>query len=248
MPASKTVLIQSRLGGRVQELGLRSIDEYCALIFSAAGAGAERAHLVNAVTTNKTDFFREAQQLEYLTQTILPELERLRRTTSVWSAACSSGEEAYTLSMLLTDYGLGRPSFSFRILATDVSTKVLDMARMGVYNKPQIEPIPPDFRRKYLVPGPKANQSRIAPAARRFLTFQALNFMDAQYAVREMYDVIFCRNVLIYFDRSTQEAVINKLCRHLSPGGYLFAGLAESLSGMKVPLVALGASCHRKPG
>lgn len=265
MPESKVSLIQSRLLRRVRDLGLDSIDQYCDFLFSPAEAGAERIHFINAITTNKTDFFREPQHFQFLSEKVLPELERLKRGAldkriSVWSAACSSGEEPYTLAMILSEYTAGHPGFDFRILATDVSTKVLQTAKEGIYSARQIAPVPADFRRKYLLRGKaghgqsghdRGNHSpalRITPALRRRVSFHQLNFIDADYRVREMFEVIFCRNVLIYFDRPTQEAVINKLCRNLIPGGYLFVSHSESLSGLNLPLIPLRSSCFRKKG
>jgi chemotaxis protein methyltransferase CheR len=253
MPASKVSLIQSRLLRRIRHLGLQSIDEYCEHLFSPAGADEERVHFINAITTNKTDFFREPQHFTYLTATALPQLAESRRggldrRIAVWSAACSSGEEPYTLAMVLSEYAAGHPGFEFGILATDVSTRVLQMAAEGIYSRQQIEPVPRELRRKYLMHGKTGQQPllRITPALRRTVSFHPLNFMDADYGVREMFDVIFCRNVMIYFDRPTQEAVIGKLCRNLHPGGYLFVSHSESLSGLDLPLIPVGASCFRK--
>lgn len=253
MPESKVSLIQSRLFRRVRELELGSLNEYCDYLFSKEGSVSEPEYFLNAITTNKTDFFREPQHFEYLTRVALPELVRSAYTShagglSVWSAACSSGEEPYTLAMVLSEYAAGRPGFSFRILATDFSTKVLDQAKDGIYTRQQVEPVPPELRRKYLLYG-RGNQHslvRIKPALREAVSFHHLNFMAADYGVQEMFDIVFCRNVLIYFDRPTQQAVIAKLCRNLNPGGYLFISHSESLSGLKLPLDALGSSCFRR--
>lgn len=248
MPESKVSLIQSRLLRRVRTLGLASIDEYCEHLFSEAAGGEERAHFINAITTNKTDFFREPQHFKFLIETALPKLAS--RRLAVWSAACSSGEEPYTLAMLLSEYATTSPGFEFRILATDVSTRVLKIAADGIYTRQQIEPVPRELRRKYLLNG-KTGQNppvRITPALRRTVSFHQLNFMDADYGVRDIFDVIFCRNVMIYFDPPVQQAVIGKLCRNLRPGGYLFVSHSESLSGLDLPLVTVGASCFRKLG
>jgi len=252
MPESKVTMIQSRLMRRIGELGLESIEEYCEHLFSSAEAEGERVHFINAITTNKTDFFREPQHFEYLTRTALPGLTgsggaaRERRIV-VWSAGCSSGEEPYTLAMVLSEYAFTHPPFEFGILATDVSTKVLQMGKEGIYARQSIDPVPPELRRKYFLQGKAEAQSvRIKAALRRSVSFHRLNFMDADYCVREMFDVIFCRNVLIYFDRPTQQAVITKLCRNLKPGGYLFVSLSESLTGLDLPLVSLGSSSFRK--
>lgn len=257
MPESKVPMIQSRLIRRLRELGLESIEEYCERLFSPEGAEAERVHFINAVTTNKTDFFREPEHFKYLTGTALPKLtsgDGMRggiheRRIVVWSAACSSGQEPYTLAMVLSEYGASHPPFDFHILATDVSTKVLQLAKDGIYDRQTIEPVPPELRRKYFLQGKNEQMSvRIKPALRQRVSFHHLNFMDSDYCVREMFDVIFCRNVLIYFDRDTQQAVISKLCRNLKPDGYLFVSHSESLSGLDLPLASLGSSCFRKLG
>ena len=253
MPASKISMIQSRLMRRLRELNLDSIDQYCDHLFESPAGGAERIHLINALTTNKTDFFRESQHFDYLTKTALPQLEHggalePGKRLNVWSAACSSGEEPYTLAMVLSEYAAAHPSFTFRILATDVSTKVLQNAKEAIYSRQQIEPVPRTLRAKYLLRGKHGHNSlvRVAPALRRLVSFHKLNFMDQDYRVPDMFHIVFCRNVLIYFDRSTQEAVIGKLCRNLVSGGYLFVSHSESLSGLNLPLVALGSSCFRK--
>jgi chemotaxis protein methyltransferase CheR len=253
MPESKASMIQSRLARRVRELRLGSLDEYCEYLFSN-GSTAERAHFIDAVTTNKTDFFREPQHFKYLTATALPALTgpgkaARNRSVAIWSAACSSGEEPYTLAMVLGEYALAHPPFEFRILGTDVSTKVLQLAAEGIYARQSIAPVPPGLRRKYVLQSKDGAPSvRIKAALRQKVSFHPLNFMDADYCVREMFDVIFCRNLLIYFDRPTQQAVIGKLCRNLHPGGYLFISLSESLSGLDLPLVSLGSSCFQKHG
>jgi chemotaxis protein methyltransferase CheR len=254
MPESKATMIQSRLARRIRELGIESIDDYCEHLFSSAGAETEYVHFINAVTTNKTDFFREPQHFNYLTGTVLPQLARSGTEVrhggiAFWSAGCSSGEEAYTLAMVLNEYAAGHPPFEFRILATDVSTKVLQMAKDGIYTRQSIAPVPTALRRKYFLQGKSGQTSvRIKAPLRQSVSFHRLNFMDADYHVRAMFDVIFCRNVLIYFDRLTQQTVINKLCTNLRPGGYLFVCHSESLAGLDVPLLSLGSSCFRKQG
>jgi chemotaxis protein methyltransferase CheR len=153
MPESKVTMIQSRLGRRVRDLALESIDDYCEHLFSSGGAETEHVHFINAVTTNKTDFFREPEHFRYLTGTVLPALAGSAReggqgSIAVWSAGCSSGEEAYTLAMVLSEYAAASPPLQFRILATDVSTKVLQIAKDGIYSRQLIEPVPAGLRRK----------------------------------------------------------------------------------------------------
>jgi chemotaxis protein methyltransferase CheR len=251
MPATKMPLVQSRLLRRVRELHLSSVDAYGEYFFSSTNA-EERELFINAITTNKTDFFRENEHFNFLVRTVLPNLcrgdARLARM-KVWSAACSSGEEPYTLAMLLAEYALKNPGMSYAILGTDISTKVLDHARKAVYREADIAPVPLEPRKKYLLRGRESGSElvRVAPALRAKVSFHQLNLMDPEYRVQEMFDIVFCRNVLIYFDRDTQEAVIRKLVRHIVPGGYLFIGHSESLTGMSLPLEPAMTSAFRVP-
>lgn len=252
MPPTKVSMVESRLGRRVRELGLTSIDAYCERIFSSSRDDEEYTFLINALTTNKTDFFREPHHYQMLQQMVLPELRHSGFDLSnlrLWSAACSSGEEPYTLAMVLSEYAAQHRDFDFKILATDISTKVLHAAEQAIYPRSAVAPVPGPMRSKYLLAGkdPKSELVRIRPELRSKVRFQQLNLMDADYGVREKFDIIFCRNVLIYFSRETQESVICKLCRHLRPGGYLFVSHSESLAGLEVPLCGLGHSCHRRP-
>ena len=228
MPDSKLTLVQSRLLRRVRDLRLKSLDDYAEYFF-ASHNGEEREHLINAITTNKTDFLREPEHFTYLTDVVLPGMLRegaTRDRFKAWSAGSSSGEEAYTLAMILAEYASCRPGFDFSILGTDVSTRVLAAARAGIYQESQILVLPQDLRKKYLLRSRESSERlvRVVPELRKKVSFHQLNFMDSVYGVKDMFQVIFFRNVMIYFDRSTQEAVVNKLCRNLAPGGYLFAG------------------------
>ncbi len=254
MPESKLTMVQSRLLRRVRELRLCSVEKYSEYFFTASNT-EEREHFINAITTNKTDFFREPEHFDYLTRTALPSLRRegagpSRARLKVWSAGCSSGEEPYTLAMVLKEYASENAGFDFAILGTDISTKVLDQAKSAIYHESQILPVPPELRRKYVWRSRSSHQplARIAPALRHTVTFHALNFMDNDYRIGDVFDVVFFRNVMIYFDRPTQEAVIHKICRHLAPGGYFFAGHSESLAGLDIPLRCVHTSVFRKPG
>jgi len=251
MPESKLTMVESRLLRRVRELGLKSVEQYAEYFFAAPNSG-EREHFVNAITTNKTDFFREPEHFAYLIESVLPEFSGRegpgRIQFNAWSAGCSSGEEPYTLAMVLAEYASVQPGFDFAILATDVSTKVLQRARDGIYQESQILPVPADLRRKYLLRSRNKDHrlARVVSNLRRKISFHQLNFMADYYAVKGVFDVIFFRNVMIYFDRSTQEAVLNKMCANLAPGGYLFAGHSESLNGLDVPLELVKTSIYRK--
>lgn len=250
MPDSKITLVQSRLMRRVRELAMNSVDEYGEYFFDAANE-EERDHLVSAITTNKTDFFREPQHFNFLVQTVLPQLTENdggRRRLNLWSAACSSGQEPFTMAMVLEEYARQHADFDYRILGTDVSSRVLRIAHKAVYEETLIEPVAHELRCRYLLrcKDPARAEVRIAPTLRSKVSFHKLNFMDADYRIQDRFDVVFCRNVLIYFNRPTQEAVICKICRYLNPGGYLFIGHSESLAGLNVPVQPITTSAYRK--
>jgi chemotaxis protein methyltransferase CheR len=211
----------------------------------------ELVSLIDVVTTNKTDFFREPKHFNFLVETALPELTARDgggRPLLIWSAGCSSGEEPYTLAMVLSEYGQTHPGFRFRILATDISTNVLAKAEMGVYSSDVVDPVPPALKRKYLMGSrdPGSGKVRVVPELRRLIEFRRLNFMDADYRMTEKADAIFCRNVIIYFDRATQEKVLQRLSKHLAPRGYMFVGHAETLHDMDLPLTPVAPALYRK--
>jgi chemotaxis protein methyltransferase CheR len=252
MPESKMTMVQSRLLRRARELQLGSIDAYGEYFFASTNSD-EREYFINAITTNKTDFFREPEHFGFLVNTALPNLRagvdhRMSRL-NVWSAACSSGQEPYTLAMILSEYALKGAGFNFAILGTDISTKVLDHARRAVYEEVQVAPIPAGLRNKYLMRSKDHSSGlvRISPTLREKVSFHRLNFMSDSYRIQDMFDVVFCRNVLIYFDRKTQESVISKICRNINPGGYLFVGHSESLAGMDVPVKQVKTAVFRMP-
>lgn len=229
MPESKFTLVQSRLLRRARELQLGSINEYGEYFF-ASSSDEEREYFINAITTNKTDFFREPEHFDYLVRSALPNLraaaEPRKSRMNVWSAGCSSGQEPYTLAMILSEYALRNPGFNFAILATDISTKVLDHARKAMYEESLTAPVPAALRQKYLLRSKDRSTGlvRVSPALRAKVSSHPLNFMSESYCIQDMFDIVFCRNVLIYFDRNTQESVICKICRSINPGGYLFVG------------------------
>lgn len=253
MPPTKKTMLEARLIKRMRSLGLESFQEYCRYLFSPEGEAKELVHMIDAVTTNKTDFFREPQHFEYLLNKAIPDIiagigTGIRKTFTVWSAACSSGEEVYTLTMVLEEFARTRPGFNYMVLGTDISTKVLETAKAAIYDEERIIPIPLDLRQRYLLRSkdPKRKDVRIIPELRAKARFRWLNFMDKDFGLREKMDVIFCRNVLIYFDRPTQEKVVGHLCKHLAIGGYLFTGHSETLSGMDLPLETVANTVSRR--
>lgn len=253
MNDSKVSMLQSRLMRRMRHLGIGSLEEYQDYLFDSPNAEVERVHFIDAVTTNKTDFFREPQHFDFLTRTAIPNLGRQHGTGGswrfkLWCAGCSTGEEPYTQAMVLGEYARENRGFDFVLLATDISTRVLEHASSGIYEEERVEPVAVPLRQRYLLRSkdPARRMVRIVPDLRRRIHFHRLNFMDADYNVKDQFDVIFFRNVMIYFDKPTQESVINKLCRNLRPGGYLFVGHSESLAGLNIPVAPVASAVFRK--
>ena len=249
MPVKKQTMLEGRLRGRATALGLPSLNAYCDHLFGDADFDAELVHLINVATTNKTDFFREPVHFQFMTDTALPALAQAgRRQINVWSAAASIGAEAYTLAMVLEEFRRTDRSVDYSILATDVCTDVLDKAVAGRFPVAMIEPVPMELRRRYILQArdPAAGDVRMTPALRAKAAFARLNLMDERYPVALDFDFIFCRNILIYFDKKTQERVLNRLCGHLRPGGYLVLGHSETALGFDLPVVAVVNTIFRK--
>jgi chemotaxis protein methyltransferase CheR len=250
MPSIKRIMLQGRLLKRIRELNMKSYSEYKDYFFSTEGQQRELYSFLNVITTNKTDFFREPVHFDFLTALVLPDFVKQSgsKLFKVWSAGCSSGEEPYTLAIVLNEYKRQNPSFIFSITGTDISNQVLDKAAKGIYQEQKIEFVSLDIKKKYFLKSKDRSNptARVRPELQANLTLRHLNLMDGYYDVKETYNAIFCRNVLIYFDRATQEKVINKLCQHLEPGGYFFIGHSESLSGMNVPLTHIKPTIFQK--
>jgi chemotaxis protein methyltransferase CheR len=249
MPASKRVMLEGRLRRRLRSTGIASFDDYCEFLFNEGGLEQELVHLIDVVTTNKTDFFREPRHFDFLQATALPALAATRPgTLRVWSAACSTGAEPYSVAMMLEEFCEGRSDITYSIVATDLSTEVLRTARAGIYPEDVIAPVPTRMRSKYVMPAVASNRRevRIAPRLRSRIGFARLNLMGETYPVGKPMHLIFCRNVLIYFDRQTQGKVLQRLCQCLMPGGYLFIGHAESITGFDLPLKQAANTVFRR--
>ena len=252
MPSSKKTMLESRLQKRIRTLGFDSYDKYYQHIFESGGNEEELTLMINLVTTNKTDFFREPAHFEYLTEEALPALMSLQKShykrLRIWSAGCSTGEEPYTLAIVLSEYASIHDNLTFSILATDISTKVLTHGARGVYQMNKVEPIPINLKKKYLLRSRDKNKNLacMKPELRQVIQFRRLNLMDNEFGIQEPLDVIFCRNVIIYFDRPTQERLLNKFYQNLIPGGYVFMGHSETLNGLMVPLTQVSPTIYRK--
>jgi chemotaxis protein methyltransferase CheR len=239
MPLTKLTMLEGRLRRRLRATGVTTFDGYCDFLFSGNGLEGESIYLIDAVTTNKTDFFREPKHFEYLAETALPELlQSGSNQIRVWSSACSTGAEPYTIAMVLAECLSQRPDVSYKVIATDLSTEVLETARRAIYTKETVRPVPTLMRRKYVMEAinPRRDEVRIAPVLRQRVGFGRLNLMDEAYPLKDAQHVIFCRNVLIYFDKPTQQHVLSRLCDRLVPGGYLFIGHSETASGLNLPI------------
>lgn len=254
LPAVKRTMVEGRLRKRVRALDLDGLDAYGRLLFEEGFLSQELTHLIDCVTTNKTDFFREPSHFDFLRDEAVPRLAARGRgrplRLKVWSAAASIGAEAYTLAMVLDDMVRAGHEMSYGILGTDISTQVLAVAARGIYATDMLAPVPPEFRRRYVMEArdPARREGRIVPELRRQVRFQHLNLMDDRYPVDSGVHVIFCRNVLIYFDKPTQKKVVEHLARHLAPGGFLVVGHSESMAGVGAAgLVQETSSIFRRP-
>lgn len=239
MPPTKLTMLEGRLRRRLRATSHSTFDDYCDFLFNHDGLAQEAVYLIDVVTTNKTDFFREAKHFDYLQSVALPVIVSSgARTIRTWSSACSTGAEPYTMAMVLAEFAEGRKDVSYSVLATDLSTDVLQTARRGIYPEDLIAPVPRDLQRKYVLTAkqPERREVRITPKLRSKVGFARMNLMDEKYPIGEPMHVIFCRNVLIYFDKQTQAGVLNRLCDCLAKGGYIFIGHSESITGFDLPL------------
>jgi chemotaxis protein methyltransferase CheR len=234
LPEGKRLMLERRLQRRVRELDCFDTNEYVERLFDPEYFESELIHLIDCVTTNKTDFFREPAHFDFLRDKAVPEIlrkSRGHRPIKIWSAACSSGMEAYTIAMVLDDMLRTGHNFQFRILGTDISTGVLRLAEDAIYTQEMIAPVPDDMANRYFLSSKHDSRTevRVVPELRRSTSFMRMNLMDPVYPVDRDVDIIFCRNVLIYFDKPTQSKVVEQLCSHLRPGGYLIVGHSESM-------------------
>ncbi|HET6438717.1 MAG TPA: protein-glutamate O-methyltransferase [Anaeromyxobacter sp.] len=249
---TKRALLVGRLGRRLHELSMTSFREYCAKVESDP---AERVEMLDRIATNETHFFREQRHFDLLSQEILPrwhaEAERgLRpRKISVWSAACSTGEEPFTLAMVLLRAFPPGTGWSIAILASDISTRVLRAAREAVWPIARAAEIPEPELKRFMLKGVGDQEGlmRAGPELREVVRFARVNLVEPYPALGTL-DLVFCRNVLIYFDVATKHAVVSRLLDHLAPDGYLFLGHAESLAGSPLHLQTVSPSVYRRPG
>ena len=240
----KEALVRARLMKRLRAIGMKSVEDYMQYIEDAEGAH-ELTSLIDVMTTNKTSFFREVEHFNFLRDTILPELDRPR--LRFWSTACSSGEEPYSLAVLLRDCIANIDTKDVLILATDISRRMLEKAHAAVYSEQMLRTLPRQYQKKYFtkLDNQRTGFQRVADDVRKMIRFAWLNLLDP-WPMKGPFNVIFCRNVMIYFDRPTQQTLINRFWEILEPGGCLFVGHSEGLSAIKHNFQYVRPATYRK--
>ena len=248
---SKKELLRTRLGKRLRLLGISSFKEYFTYVTKTDKE--ELTHLFDAISTNLTSFFREIEHFNFLSSTVLPSLieekkSRREKTLRIWSAACSTGEEPYSIAMTVADALKLENGWDIKILATDISTKVIDKAVAALYPEARVNGLSKDMLKSYFLKGTGAQKGfvKVKRNIRNMVVIRRINLNAPRYPFKKEFDFIFCRNVLIYFDKVTQAAIISNLYHHLKKGGHLFLGHAESLTGIDTPFVFVKPTIYVK--
>jgi len=243
----KKALVQSRLLRRLRELHIFSYDDYYS--FLQDNYTQEIINLINCITTNKTEFFREARHFDFMHQVVLPEYVGMKKKTlRIWSAGCSTGEEPYTIAITLLEFFKDMQMPDIKILATDIDTHVLELALDGRYKKEILEMLNVDMLRRYFLKGSDVNLGfyRVKDHVKKYIYFRRLNLLSDHYPMKNQFDIIFCRNVIIYFDKETQKRLFGKFYQYLKDDGYLFLGHSESLTDENNRFTFQGNSIYRK--
>lgn len=250
LPLNKKILLQCRLQKRIKALQHQTFKEYVDYVFSPGGQREEVTHMIDAVSTNKTDFFREPVHFDFLLNEGLDNYINFRenRKISIWSAGCSSGEEPYSIAMTCKEYEISQKNFDFNVLATDISESVLKHALAGIYSEEKTQPVPYAYKQKYLLKGKNEYEQKIKISSeiRSKVEFRKFNLLASDYAHLGMFDIIFCRNVLIYFEREVQLRILRQFCNNLRTNGYLLLGHSESITGFTLPLKPIRPTIYIK--
>ena len=248
LPDVKRVMLQSRLYKRLRALNMNSFDEYITYALKK-GNEQEIINMIDVVSTNKTDFFREPGHFDFLSDELIPFLmqKEAHHNFKIWCAAASSGEEPYTLAITCENAKQRFNRLDYSILATDISTQMLDRGKTGIYAAEKVAHLPMSLKKQYFLRSidQKKPTVKVIPKLQQHIIWQRLNLMDDFYPTNDKYDLIICRNVLIYFERHIQEQVITKLCRHLKPDGIFILGHSESIINMKVPLKQIKPTIYK---
>jgi len=248
LPVSKKMMVEARLQRRLKATNISTFGEYFSLVFSPEGR-TEFQKMIDLITTNKTDFFRESNHFDFLSESVLPGLVREQDTINIWSSACSSGEEVYSILITLEEYFFRTlRSVPYSILGTDLSMQVLEKAARAIYDEDRLDNVPLYIKKRYFLKNkdrenPKA---RVKPDLLKSVAFKQLNLLKEIKGIDFNFDIIFCRNVLIYFNREVQQEVVSKLIRHLKPGGFLLIGHSESLNNMSLPVRQVKPTVYQK--
>lgn len=244
---SKKELVYSRLARRLRKLKLNSFAAYCEIV--EGGDPAELQELTNAITTNLTSFFREKYHFDQLAAETLPQVERARAATRrirVWSAGCSTGEESYSIGIVMREVLARHSDWDIRMLASDIDSKVLATAAEGIYPMDRFAAVSPERMQRWFKPPPgKANELQASQELKSLISFKQLNLLDP-WPMRGKFDVIFCRNVIIYFDKATQRSLFERLAQHQEPGAWLFVGHSENLFGVTDRYKLVGRTVYRR--
>jgi chemotaxis protein methyltransferase CheR len=251
----KKALLEARLSKRINELGLASFSAYYEHVLQDRG-GHELVIMLDRITTNETQFFREARQFEFLSQLVVHDWSAQadagfrQRQIRVWSAGCATGEEPYSLAMILWQHCPPSAGWEIEILATDISTRALDRARQGIWPIEKAKDIPPEYLKRFMLKGRGKQEGKMKAGAeiRSMIRFERLNLNDEVYPLTSLFDLILCRNVLIYFDAARRGRVIDRLVERLSPAGFFFVGHAERLNGLTNKVVSLLPTIYVRVG
>ncbi|MBN2486591.1 MAG: hypothetical protein JXB34_11510 [Bacteroidales bacterium] len=240
MPPEKKIMLQSRLQKRLKALAIDNFKDYLDYLFSPHGMSEEVIHMMDVVSTNKTDFFRESTHFDFMLSEALPRLTKdlSVKNVKIWSAGCSSGEEPYTLAITLSEFKEANNQIDFSIFASDISTLVLKTAINAIYNEERIKEIPLVLKKKYFLRSKNHEEKKVRIIAhlRNKVEFARINLLELTPVREAKYHIVFCRNVLIYFDRATQLKILTSLCSNIVKGGYLFLGHSESITGLDLPV------------
>ncbi|TCO71602.1 CheR family methyltransferase [Rhodovulum euryhalinum] len=249
---SKRMMVAGRLRRRMVELGYATLEDYMRHLFRDGALDAERTEIFDAVTTNKTDFFREPSHFAHLTAEALPQAIARRggthRPVKMWSAAASTGAEAWTMAICAGEYARAAGAFAWAILATDINTRVIGTARRAIYSDQILAPVPPELRARWTMQGQGAQigHARIVPELRRHVRFEQLNLLDDNYALDHDIDIVFLRNVLIYFSAEDQARIVERVANHIVPGGVLYLGHSESMIAQSPTLAQIAPATFRR--
>lgn len=254
MPPEKKIMFQARLQRRLRELEINSFETYATKLFGDKADSEEFGILADYISTNKTDFFREPNHFSFLTDQVLAEIyqhENILRNPylNIWSAGCSSGQEAYSIAITLEEFRTRRNTkLDYSILATDISGRMLKQANAAIYPMDLVSDISLEIKRNYFLKSKSESDAtvRVVKKIRDRVTFAYLNLMNQSYPYVNKFDIVFLRNTLIYFDSKTQRSVLTRVLKSLKTGGFLFIGHSESLINMNLPIKSVAPSVYVK--